>query len=314
MSAPARLAAYAAALAVLFGGTVAAGRAVGGGSDDTGAATPAATTETMAGMKDGDQATAGDEHAAGEPRTAGDEHTAGEPRTAGLPHGLAVAQNGLRLVAPTRAPAGRATNFSFRIVDAHGTPLRRFAVEHTKRLHLIVVRRDLTHFQHLHPRMDASGRWTAKVRFATGGAYRVLADVRPQGGEKTTLASEVVVGGAFAPRDLPAPAATTTTAGGYEVALRGGAGAGREGQLTFTVRRDGKPVPVQPYLGADGHLVALRDGDLAYLHVHPMDSTATSRIAFMAEYPSAGRYRLFLQFRHAGLVHTAAFTQEVGAA
>ena len=31
----------------------------------------------------------------------------------------------------------------------------------------------------------------------------------------------------------------------------------------------------------------------------------------MAEFPSAGRYRLYLQFKHDGRVHTAAFTQEV---
>jgi hypothetical protein len=31
----------------------------------------------------------------------------------------------------------------------------------------------------------------------------------------------------------------------------------------------------------------------------------------MTEYPSAGRYRLFLQFQHNNKIHTAAFTQEV---
>ena len=40
--------------------------------------------------------------------------------------------------------------------------------------------------------------------------------------------------------------------------------------LTLTVTKDGQPVTdLQPYLGAYGHLVALRAGDLAYLHVHP---------------------------------------------
>jgi hypothetical protein len=31
----------------------------------------------------------------------------------------------------------------------------------------------------------------------------------------------------------------------------------------------------------------------------------------MAEFPSAGRYRLFLQFEIDGRIHTAAFTQKV---
>jgi hypothetical protein len=307
MSAPARLAAYAAVLAVLFGGSVAAGRAAGGGEDDSPAKAQTTADRDMAGMDDG----------AGEHAAEGSSGDDGEPADASsspaAAHGLAVAENGLRLEAPSRARAGATTTFSFRIVDAAGQPVRRFAVEHTKRLHLIVVRRDLTEFQHLHPRMRADGTWSTTLRFPTGGAYRVLADVRPEGGEKTTLASDVLVSGDFAPRDVPAPAATTTTPDGYEIALDGDAGADREGELAFTVRKDGQPVDVEPYLGADGHLVALRDGDLAYLHVHPLDGQDKSRIAFMAEYPSAGRYRLFLQFRHAGRVHTAAFTQEVDA-
>jgi hypothetical protein len=83
------------------------------------------------------------------------------------------------------------------------------------------------------------------------------------------------------------------------------------GSVRFTVSRGGREVnDLQPYLGARGHLVALREGDLAYLHVHPQDGRG-STIAFATHYPSAGRYRLFLQFKHEGRVHTAAFTREV---
>ena len=47
---------------------------------------------------------------------------------------------------------------------------------------------------------------------------------------------------------------------------------GQESELTLSVSRDGRPVTdLQPYLGAYGHLVVLRDGDLAYLHAHPVD-------------------------------------------
>jgi len=87
-------------------------------------------------------------------------------------------------------------------------------------------------------------------------------------------------------------------------------------------------VTVEDYLGAKGHLVALREGDLAYLHVHPTagghEPMATgdegghgghggdgALVAFATEFPSAGRYRLFLQFKHGGRVHTAAFTERV---
>src|SRR5262249_19162108 len=90
---------------------------------------------------------------------------------------------------------------------------------------------------------------------------------------------------------------------GLRVAL-----ARRAGALDFTVTRDGRPVDLQDYLGAKGHLVALRQGDLAFLHVHPDEN----RLKFMATFPTAGTYRLFLQFKTAdGRLHTAAFTQQV---
>ena len=64
---------------------------------------------------------------------------------------------------------------------------------------------------------------------------------------------------------------------------------------------------------------------MAYLHVHPTEGAeggghggqhaeeAPERdaVSFATEFPTAGRYRLFLQFRHRNEVHTAAFTQEV---
>ena len=297
-SAAARPAAYLAALVAIFGGALAVGSAVGDGGDDKSAADHAAADNGMAGMAD-------DEHGAATPT--------GSNATAA--HGLGVAENGLRLVAPATARAGVRERFAFRVVDEHGATVRDFAIEHTKRLHLIAVRRDLTGFQHLHPRQDADGAWSTGLELRDAGAYRVFADFRPTGGMATTLASDVLVGGAFAPRPLPAPA-TATRVDGYDVELRAdGATAGREAKLTYTVRRDGRPVAVQPYLGASGHLVALRAGDLGYLHVHPLEGGADSgRIAFAATYPSAGRYRLFLQFRHEGRVHTAALTQEVATA
>ena len=97
--------------------------------------------------------------------------------------------------------------------------------------------------------------------------------------------------------------------------------AGREAELGFTVTRGGEKVHVEDYLGAKGHLVALREGDLAYLHVHPVEAghggepeegAHDDAIRFATEFPSAGRYRLFLQFKHEGRVRTAAFTREVG--
>ena len=88
-----------------------------------------------------------------------------------------------------------------------------------------------------------------------------------------------------------------------------GATAGEESELRFTITRDGRPVDTEPYLGAGGHLVALREGDMAFLHVHPTGDG--QGVGFAATFPTEGSYRLFLQFKHEGRVQTVAFTQEV---
>jgi hypothetical protein len=81
-----------------------------------------------------------------------------------------------------------------------------------------------------------------------------------------------------------------------------------ESTLDFVIAHDGQILTDVPtYLGARGHLVALRDGDLAYLHVHADEE----RLSFEAEFPTPGPYRLLLQFRHDGEVRTAAFTVDV---
>jgi hypothetical protein len=214
--------------------------------------------------------------------------------------GLAVSEHGLTLeLARTSARRNEPFDLAFRIADRRGDTVRAFDVEHTKRMHLIVVRRDLTGFQHLHPAQRPDGSWSVPATLREAGTYRVYADFST-GDEPRTLAADLTVDGPVRTRPLPA-AATTADADGYRVTMAG------TNPLRFSVTRDGTPVQTEPYLGARGHLVALREGDGAFLHVHP----DADSLRFETEFPTAGRYRLFLQFRVGGRVHTAAFTREV---
>jgi hypothetical protein len=223
--------------------------------------------------------------------------------------GLAVAGDGLRVVVETpELRRGREQTLRFRIADADGETVRDFDVVHERRLHLILARRDLAGFQHLHPRQAADGSWSTRVRIEAAGSYRLFADFSHDG-EAQTLASDLRVDGPADLRPLPDPQPTAVADGGYEVRLDAGAARpGREADLRFAITRGGEPVDTEPYLGAGGHLVALREADMAFLHVHP---TGENAVRFAATFPTAGRYRLFLQFKHDGRVRTAAFTLEV---
>jgi hypothetical protein len=230
----------------------------------------------------------------------------GEPAKA--VRGLAVADSPLRLeVEQPELRRGANERLAFRIVDERGEAVRDFDVEHERRMHLIIARRDLTGFQHLHPEMAADGTWSTDVTLPEAGSHRLFADFSHRD-EAFTLASDLRVDGDADLRALPAPESVAVSDGGYDVKLDAGAArAGEESDLRFTITRDGEPVETEPYLGAGGHLVALREGDLAFLHVHPEDDG----VGFAATFPTEGRYRLFLQFKHAGAIQTVAFTQEV---
>lgn len=194
------------------------------------------------------------------------------------------------------------------VLDPEGAPVVDAEVVHEQRLHLIIVSRDLVGFHHVHPVVDADGTWSVTVPDLGPGSYRAIADLTPEGGPALALAADLTVPGPLGPVAVPAPSATAP-AGDVEVALDGTPRVG-ESDLSFTVTRGGEPVVVDPYLGARGHLVALRTSDLAYSHVHPHEGTE-GPIAFAATFPSPGTYRLFLDLQVDGEVRTAAFTVEV---
>lgn len=225
--------------------------------------------------------------------------------------GLESTSSGYTLrLAADRLPAGR-QRLSFQILGPDGAAVTSYDVQHEKELHLIVVRRDLTGFQHVHPVRAPDGTWSVEVDL-TPGVWRVLADAAPSGAAPVVLGADLAVPGEFAPEPL-GPEELAADADGFDVTLAGQLSAGAETELSLTVQRGGEPVTdLEPYLGASGHLVALRAGDLGYLHVHPDEASGSGpAIRFHTAFPTAGTYRLFLDFQHRGVVRTAAFTVHV---
>lgn len=266
----------------------------------------------------------GEDHADDEMEDEMEMDTTGhESAAAELPAGVLIAQDGYTLAPEATvfdgAGADADPELRFHILGPDGEPVRDFVEDHERELHLIVVGSDLAAYRHLHPTRDDHGTWSATLPDLAPGTYRAFADFAVADGPELTLGVDLQVAGDTRVTPLPAPAATSTV-DGYEVALSGTPTAGKSSEVTLTVRRDGRPVTdLDPYLGAFGHLVAIRGGDLAYLHVHPLgDEPAEGdrggpEVAFAVEVPSPGDYRLFFDFSHEGTVRTAAFTVHVPA-
>jgi hypothetical protein len=294
-----RLAAFVAGLVVALVGGFGVGRVVGGAPG----AGQVAADHTHAPGATASVGTDGHDHGSGS-------------ATGATVSGLAVSDTSFRLdVESATFALGRRAPLRFQILDARRRAVTKFVVLHDKPLHLIVARRDLTGFQHLHPTMAPDGTWSVPLTLPSAGIWRAYADFTATAADGRPVAAvlgvDLTVPGEYRPRPLPAPAARVTAAD-FQVAYAGRPRIEAVQPLLFTVTRGGASVPVEPYLGAYGHLVVLRQGDLGYVHVHPEARLAGGAVKFWLAAPSPGRYRMFFDFRAAGAVHTAEFTLAVG--
>lgn len=299
MNTAARLGIYGAGLVLAFGGTFAIANAVA--PDDAAATWSQRAVASHGGLATG-EATA--------PQSAQQEQ---DDVT-----GVSLARSGFA-IGPIEAPAaaGETSALSFRILDREGEPVTEFQTTHGNNLHLITVRTDGTEYRHVHPELDpVTGTWSMPWTWDAAGSYRVYADFTAADGTAVTLSRMVDVTGDFEPRPA-AGVSQRDSVSGFDVTISGELEAGGASDLTVEVTRDGEPVTeLEPYLGAFGHLVALREGDLAYLHVDAhgdepqTGDLAGPEVAFTAEAPTAGRYLLYLDFQVDGQVHTAKFVLE----
>lgn len=218
--------------------------------------------------------------------------------------------------------------YSFSVIDDQGNTLKDFEITHTKMMHIIVVRKDLANFQHVHPEFSkTTGIFTLRdLTFPADGMYRIFADFAPVGGQKdtrgtplpVTLSEDVEVGIGESYISMPLGSQRwTNTLDGYQVDLSYGSSliSGEERELAFTIKNNGVPVMnLQEYLGALGHTVILREGNLDFIHAHPVEdlkAAQTGTINFMVSFPEAGKYKVFTQFQREGRVFTTDFVVSV---
>ena len=141
-----------------------------------------------------------------------------------------------QLLAPAALRPGQPARLTYRLADATtGAPLTDVVISHEQPVHLIAARRDLQHFQHVHPQpTGAPGEYALDVTFPAPGDYLLFAEFQRAGGQGAaprpcscgtpwpwaTRGSAPAAGPLSidrAPRVLPATGLT----GGVRVALQG---------------------------------------------------------------------------------------------
>ena len=189
------------------------------------------------------------------------------------------------------------------------------AVVHEKKIHLIIVSKDLGQFYHEHPEYTAQGNYKATYTFPKGGDYVLFQDYTPTGsGHQLGRQPISVKGPAYTPvrfrnDDMQWAKDGYSATLAFDKPLTTGQLLG----MKITIRKDDQPVTdLANYLGALGHVVVISEDTERYLHVHPNDQADKGPvIGFNTNFEKPGLYRVFLQFNHAGKIHTGDFTINV---
>ncbi|MDN5917516.1 MAG: hypothetical protein L0I76_20880 [Pseudonocardia sp.] len=321
----ARVGGFAAALAVVFVGAWTVGGSVGPVTGTSGAEGPGSVGATGAADPNHD----GDHGAHGAPASAGpaagtaspgDASSAGGPPDPADPEsettGLSSTRAGYTLVPTgTVLPWQEPTEVAFTITGSDGSPVRAFVGAPGAQMDAAVIRRDDAGYTRLRATLGPDGVWRAPMTFPGAGVWRLYAGFDPIGGSsRLDLGADLFVPGPFGPFTFTGEQRTAQT-GDYQVRLDGGLLVGGESRVFATVSRDGAPVAdLEPSEGTFGSMVAVRQGDLARFALRPEitgaapDARSGPGVAFVADIPSTGSYRLFLTFTHDGAEHTCEFT------
>ena len=221
------------------------------------------------------------------------------------------------------AAPGRESKLTLVLATSTGKPVgpADLLVQHTRKLHLLVVDPTLNDYQHLHPEPGVvDGEWTFAFTPRLAGTYRVFADFVPvPTGRSLYAGADLPVTGDVAVnmRILSWDAEVD----GYQFQLTPAAPmrAGKPADLTFTVKRSaGGAVPMEPVMGAYAHLVAFDAGNSGFAHLHPNEiemkpfaDPTKPLLTFKITIPNPGLYVIWAQVKLAGREVFAPFWFEV---
>ena len=212
-----------------------------------------------------------------------------------------------------------ALELSFKLYGEDGHPFGPddLKIEHEKKMHLLLVRDDMTRFQHIHPEF-VNGSWTVKTTIPDPGVYQMYVDIAPLEEKASVLRVPLLIGGETQNPKAPKPIADWSAHNeGYiaKLMIDQPLKTKETKSWTFAVTKNSQPVTnLKPYLGAYGHVVELRHNDTDdFFHVHPItkNQPKDGKIIFEGTFPTQGRYTLYAQFNLAEGVKTFPITIDV---
>lgn len=214
---------------------------------------------------------------------------------------------------------GQPNRLLVRLSDAAGHPMtpEQLAVVHEKKIHLFAADASLNEYHHIHPEPTAQpGIYSVPFTPGSHENYRIWAEVTPA----ATMEEHLVRSALSAPAPTPsrfdfrpnrqAEANGLTFEWSASPPLR----QGETSIVTLSVTdAQGKPVTLEPHLGAMAHLAGFTPDDRDFIHTHAEEAPRPQSGPLHIEItpPQDGPLRLFVEVNHGGEIATAAFDQTV---
>ncbi len=184
---------------------------------------------------------------------------------------------------------------------------------HEKKMHLLAVNDELTWFDHLHPK-ENKGQYVVEETFPTAGKFLLFVDFKPEDGEPMVHKHEIHVVGDELSEKIEFQPEIVAREEDYIITLVNGRELNTGMQtLAFTVEKEGEMLgekDLDNYLGASAHIVMIETKSKDFLHIHPV-SNKKYPIYAEAHIEKVGNYRIWVQFKISGKVHTVDFSVEV---
>jgi DMSO/TMAO reductase YedYZ heme-binding membrane subunit len=226
---------------------------------------------------------------------------------------------------PKTIVAGQETKLTFQIIDTRtGRPLSKYQILQDKLMHVVVLRKDLLSYAHIHPDYDGKDTFTVTHTFPADGTYSLFVEYSAPDFYENLSMGRVTVGSTIEEKaaDLEMGSLVNTFAKRYTVTLQAPERiqAGDTVDFSYTLKdsQTGEPISdLETYLAAFGHMSAVSEDLNTYTHVHPITVPLSPTdlggptVQFSTFFPKAGKYKLFTQFKHKGEVFVTDFVVEV---
>jgi hypothetical protein len=214
---------------------------------------------------------------------------------------------------PSVIEAGHPVRLTFAIKqNQEQLPL---TISHEMKVQVMIVSEDLNWFQHIHPVQQTDGTYAVTQTFHNGGKYLLYTDLKSIDMEQVPHMLEIEAKGYYMKSREVVTNKVISYSEPYSIILENVKDFETERMqpVRISIQKDGKKLKhgeVDQYLGPSAHIVMIGKADKDLVHIHPV-THQDFPIYAEVDIQKAGMYKMWVQFKIHGKVHTADFNINV---